>query len=320
MIAVVDGPEKAGKSTFVRALAAELSRRGVNVSVRKWTGRAKPDDSEYLAPLAEDCLTAGLISVWDRSWASEHVYGGLLGQDRRLAGDPWLGEWLYGRAVSACGAAFHLTANPSELASRRDESDLPVDPAEEARWFQRYADDYGWVTLSTGYSPVGLGDAVWRAADILMKHPLPPAYQPPYYAGPANPAAVFVGEAWLGYPGGPGTWLPFSDKWSTDFARALGRHAVKCGWTVCHKVPPQKLRGARVVMSCGDKARMWVSNYVATSRSGVAHVALPSPRSSMKSPGVKRVLDSLSRWMEEGGDFEFVKRSADSAGMLWSGT
>lgn len=150
MIVIFDGPEKAGKSTLIAEVADILRNNGDTVSVRKW-GPVDPDDRVYAEAIKYHSAHAQhTIELWDRSWASEHVYALILGRTRRLKNFPWLGEHLYGRATHR---HFMVTAPIGHLREHRDETDLDVDPGQERIAFLRYANKFNWKIVD----PVGNG-------------------------------------------------------------------------------------------------------------------------------------------------------------------
>lgn len=144
MLLVIDGPEKAGKTTLIEALRTRVILGGAETTVRKW---GKLDDGKwavdevYGVALDEDEAKPGLV-IWDRSWASETVYGQLLNRDRRLAADPDLGDKLYGRRVKL--KVILGGPSPAIMAGDRDAEDLPVAPAQEQEAFVAYGRRYGW--------------------------------------------------------------------------------------------------------------------------------------------------------------------------------
>lgn len=295
-VIIVDGPEKSGKTTFISALVGALKSNSTYfVGIRKWTGRAVPNDSEYLNPLIEDIKLIDTITIWDRSWVSEYVYGTLLGQDRRLSNDPWLGEWLYGRALQTQGFRIMMEADLAELVSRRDSTDLPVNPWKEAGLFRNYADDFGWMRLSTEYSEKVL---IEKAAEIALKilNKSISTIPPQNYTGPDNPVTVFIGSK-RRKGEQPGKWLPFTDKFSTEFARILGTNAMKFGWTYAHEIPPQFIRNAKCLVTFGANATLWARMYILTPDSKAKLIQAPDPSrtySRMGSAKEKRVLLSAA--------------------------
>lgn len=309
MIVIIDGPEKVGKSTLIAQLVKTLDSRGTQSRVRKW-GQVFPDDRVYLEPLKQDSKDKDIVSIWDRSWASEYVYGKLLERDRRLAIDPWLGEWLYGRA---CDVKVMLTAEIEQLRARRDETDLPVDPANEMVEYQNYAIQFGWETMSTRYSKTYLDDAVNRIIEMLSTSK-PMIDVAPIYAGPREPIVIFVGEIRSANPQMVGSWLPFTSRYTTELARNLGQWAMQCGWTNAHEIAPQKLRGAEVIVSCGKIASDWVKNYVITSNK-IMHLIIPHPswlyrynneNTLRERKLVESTMKILAKWLEEKSDIDYL--------------
>lgn len=265
MIIVVDGPEKAGKSTLVARLQSVLP----NSTVRHW-GPVSPDDRVYSKPLQEDAMSENWV-IWDRCWASEHVYGKLLGRDRRLAEDPFLGEWLYGRTVQARGLrVMLLPSRPAVTSHLRDDSDLPVDPTQEYDMYENYARTYYWTTLINTYTETSLENNVrWIQAIISST-----SYASvPDYAGPVKTKFVFVGEG-RNVSGRatpiPGAWLPFTSRLTTILGRSLGYKAFTCGWTNIGGMP-LKFFEDKIVIACGEKAAMWLQG------NGVIRICIPHP-------------------------------------------
>lgn len=252
-IIVLDGPEKAGKSTLAAAVAAE-PWRGLPVQVRHW-GRLDPHnyyaDRVYLAALRSDCAYRGLV-VWDRSWLSGSVYGQLLDRRDRLRDDPWLGEWLYGRAVLAGGQRVCLLGpDAATLEAARSADDLPVSAVEERELYRQMADRAGWTVLE---NPRDLEHAAKWAAVLRARADLQwPGLRPPLYAGPLSPRVLVVGEAhsrqWTA-----DNWLPFASCYTTRWARSLGWRALEVGWTNAAADPEEQVVAASTVVACGTAA------------------------------------------------------------------
>jgi hypothetical protein len=274
---IFDGPEKAGKSTLIEEVRKSWEMSGRHrCLVRHW-GPVAPDDRVYVEKLKPDVQFAAgetNLMIWDRSWPSEYVYGNLLSRDRRLASDPWLGEWLYGRAFQTLGTRVMVTAPADVLEHRRDKTDLPVDVRDEKHLYEHYAVEYGWKIVDTGTTMVHLQQTVafvladlWRDIQGLLINP------PPAYCGPRDAKIIFVGEALSAKPGMPGAWLPFTSNLTTQLGRMMGTKAFQCGWTNARDCAPQQLRAARVVVSCGEVAQKWVSTYVNPHN----HINIPHP-------------------------------------------
>lgn len=141
MIVVLDGPEKAGKSTFVDCLKKAST---FPTSIRKWGPIKSPD--EYLYALKEDVLRIDDLIIWDRSWASEVVYCELLPRDGELRDKPWVGEVRYGSLMQSVGIRLMLLGPSIEaLSSLRDSSDHRICVSKERTAFFRYAITHGWM-------------------------------------------------------------------------------------------------------------------------------------------------------------------------------
>jgi hypothetical protein len=268
---VFDGPEKSGKSTIIREIAKIIDIGGVASSrIVKW-GPVEPDDRVY----AEAIKTASNFGphtfvLWDRSWAAEHVYAAMLNRDRRLKDDPWLGEWLHGRAASMLGGSTMVFSPSAEWSiAHRDDTDLQVDPHDERRRFFDYATVHNWHRLAwkEGDTPTQIAKR-WIRGSLHLDAPY--AYMlvnVPWYAGPPNAKVVVIGEGRSTHESIPGGWLPFTSTCTTKFARLFGNTALKMGWTNSFDCPPYVLHNRDILITCGDKAYRWTKNFVGTSSS-----------------------------------------------------
>lgn len=255
----IDGPERSGKSTIASAIGRLYGAR-----VRHW-GPVDPDDRVY-SPAMEQDIASGDLVVWDRSWAAEHVYGKLLNRDRRLARDPWLGEWIHGRAVRTVGVQCILLGPSSlELDKLRDASglaELPVDADVERDSFAAYGERFNYLVIENGHTENEAerwADAlvnIARTVDAKVK------LNPPGYCGPPEPNVVFVGERKGDHPTIPGGWLPFSSRLGAMLGRDLGDFAFACGWTNSQDIQPQFLRDVLCLVALGQVAAKWVDHYV----------------------------------------------------------
>jgi hypothetical protein len=270
MIIVIDGPEKAGKSTLIELLRKELLR----THVRPW-GPVDPDDRVYLQPLIADTTDTHRIGIWDRSWASEHVYAKLLNRDRRLKDDPFLGEWFYGRAAQAVGLRIMLIPeDPNELIRRRDNTDLGVNPIVERNAFIEYAKTFGWTILYNQYTPERDKENVYRIVTKLG-YIANRMVVPPQYAGPPTAKIVFVGESRNEGSKNAlaGAWLPFTSPLTTQLGRDCGKSAFEYGWTNIDDMPAEFYTD-KIVVSCGNKAH----DYINSLKYGCeTHVEIPHP-------------------------------------------
>ncbi len=278
-IIVLDGPEAAGKTT----LAAALQRLGA--SYVHW-GLLPSDyyaDTRYLEPLAE-AVTAppDRVTVWDRSWLSGSVYGPFQRRKDRLTDDPWIAEWLYGRAAAAAGIRV-LVAGPSaaELQRRRrarkDPNDIPIDPMVERDTFRSFGRMFGWWEWNSVLDALSLEQrAEWLMQTAISRaHAAPVA--PPAFAGPPASRTLVVGES----RGGPfesvrGAWLPFTSRYTVRLARSLGFAAFRVGWSNIADFPPDQYATYQTVVACGGKAIRTVQKEVNGGTTTVIGIPHPS--------------------------------------------
>jgi hypothetical protein len=181
--------------------------------------------------------------------------------DHRMVNDPWLGEWLHGRAVQADGLrVMVLGPDPKTHVNKRDKSDWPVDPSVERDLYRAYAKMFGWFIVDNVHSMMSLDRSVKLIMDEYLHTPVSPVL-PPYYCGPTNADVIFVGEKRSNKPI-PGGWLPFTSRMTTILGRLMADKAFMCGWVNAHDCPPAALRNAKTLVACGEKAQLWVKNYV----------------------------------------------------------
>lgn len=257
MIIAIEGPEKTGKSTFASALSYITGAK-----VRHW-GPISPDDRVYKNMLMEDTASNKWV-IWDRCWPSEHIYGSLLNRNRRLSNDPWLGEWLHGRALQTNGIkVVILPSNIEDLIYKRDITDLPVHPIVEAKRYAEYAELYDWDIHINNYDNNSIDAFVHAILDKMnyiesrKEDDFGFKLSPPMYAGPIESKVVFVNRP-SNVEFTPGGWMPFSNRYETLFARKLGNLALKCGWTSSYNQNLQHLQSKSVV-ACGDAALIYCS-------------------------------------------------------------
>lgn len=257
---VIDGPEKSGKSSTIRLIVDYLEKRGVAVRVRHLEP-VLPDDRVYTTYLKSD-VDWNTFVIWERSWVSEHIYARLLCRPCRLQYDPWLGEWLYGRAVQTEGERIILLGpSVDELYRRRDKTALTVDPAEERNMFLEYGQRFQLHVIENQYGV--LDDQILSIVDAaLERRTRRQRSLVPRYCGPEKASVVFVADGMTLYPTMPGSWLPFTGRYGTLYGRMLDDYAFQCGWVVAHYVPITMLRTAQVIVSTGKRSKAWVRYYI----------------------------------------------------------
>lgn len=251
MILVFDGPEKAGKTTLVQAVRSALTRIGVNVFIRK-LGPCFPDDRVYGPAILADAQDTESVIIWDRSWAAEAVYAKLLGRQRRLINDWFLGEWLYGRTLRTVGAAFMVFSDTKKLSELRDKTDLPVLPTDESESFKRYTNLFGWTGLWNDYTTDSLNENVDRVLsrlDNVQESNI--GLRPPEYVGPQDASVLIVGNTMSRASLIPGGVVPFTSWLTTKMGRELGHDGLKFGWTNFNVLTDEMVKNRELVILCG---------------------------------------------------------------------
>ena len=227
-IVAISGPESAGKTTLAKELES------IGYIYRHWGPIAH--DSVYLDALIEDSHPDKKC-VWDRSWCCECVYGNLLPNSTdparnsprgmsRLRHDPWLGEWLYGRAVNKMAL---LGPNIEHLRNTRDETDLPCDPADEQDAYDNYGSAHGWKVIHNIHNDRHATQTIVNGIerDMRERQRLQNLFRPVQDPSIANAAPVEEGipRWWLSGVGNPnGTVLIVADKPSSNGGSQSGRH------------------------------------------------------------------------------------------------
>lgn len=276
MLIVMDGPEKAGKTTMLKEFCARTGS-----TYRHWGPVSH--DSDFLSWLKEDTLAVinnGADIVWDRSWASEAIYATLLDRDRRLRHDYWLGEWLYSRAVWAIGfCAALLGPSPDILTARRTPDDLPCDPFKEQEAYRRYTTEALWKRVTCLDDLLEQYDA--------RKHQ--PIYVPPGFSGRVNSPVVMVSAGHESLHAVGGEWLSLSSPEGRSFPRLLGRRSLAFAWTNAETMPNSFMRDGYLVIALGQLAGRILWN-----RGCTDFVRLPSAISIMgMSPAARETLITL---------------------------
>lgn len=306
MIVVVEGPEKAGKTTFINALEQRLIGEGYQVERRKLKADDE-DDRRYTPMLQEDVRKLDKVVIWDRGWVSEYVYATLLERPRRAAYNPWLMEWIHSRAVRPNGALFTIIPEDFEqLYLRRDDTDLPVDPWLEAKLFIRHSIEYDWQILEHSYTGSSLQKIVDAALETIRKVPqVGLEYIPPNYAGPVS-TPEDKGMLIVVHPCEeavyPGAWLPGSSEILTKLAIALGHHALLAAWTTSENLTKQMVNSANVIVAIGPD----VFNKVMDK--------LPIAQTIEKYP---RLWEICPAWLSNGGEIACAEQIINSLYQNW---
>ncbi len=160
MWVVLDGPEKAGKSTIAGALMRLAEAEGRHSVYRHFSGVA-PVTAESLSQLMIDLDEFGLV-LWDRSWASEAVY--------RDMGVPRLVPGAIAEDGEEMFTVFQpikiMIVGPSSrrLAELRGDDDLAIVPLLERNAFLKYAQEHHWARMENHHED---GDGHIAAQTII---------------------------------------------------------------------------------------------------------------------------------------------------------
>lgn len=163
-VIVVDGPEKAGKTTFIEALAKHLKTKGISYSRRKFG----PTDNDYgygiyLQQDAVDDLVE--VAIWDRAWPSDFVYPTLVPEYRRglnkvFWNDPGASE-IFNEVLEAYGVGVILLGPTADtLEKNRDASDRQVPPKLERELYRDYGLKFGWRVFENQHTDVEVASLI----------------------------------------------------------------------------------------------------------------------------------------------------------------
>lgn len=300
-VIAIDGNEKAGKTTIILSLLHKFNEMGVRSERVHW-GPVSPDDREYSYLLKQHTTDYSKVWVWDRCWVSEYVYGNLLHRDHRGAEDPWLLEWLHGRAVQLGGSrVMILGPDPDELARLRDESDLAVDPASEQLLYKKYAQRFGWTVINNQHNKESLDASVNAIlSDFMSKDKyVMMGMVPPKYAGDPEAVVAVVGEA-LSSETILGGWLPFTSNFTTRFGREFGDDAFNVLWTNAADCDARLLSNRKIVITCGKIAGEWYMDTRKEVVEGQKVVNIPHPSYLYRynNPKVRGQLESVRQVLQ----------------------
>jgi hypothetical protein len=251
MLILIDGPEKAGKTTLIEYCRKEFSALGYNVHVVK-QGPWDPDDSIISADVKKHAQDRNIVYIWDRGWPSEEVYATLLNRKRRANNNPFLMEWLHGRATP-----YKFILLPSDVQytiDRRDKSDLPVDPYNEVVLFRAY-NKFGYYVMYNSYDHQSLTMNFWRIHNHVTTHT-----PQPYVYGNPNSKFWFVASLNEGCKGD--RWMPLSYSAAYDMFKAvLGNKSLDCAFMFARHGNPALLSADKIVTAVGKEAAEWVRYY-----------------------------------------------------------
>lgn len=248
MILLIDGPEKAGKTTLIAELYSLLSAAKYAVDVTKH-GPFDPDDT-VISALVKKHSQDYTIHIWDRGWPSEEVYASLLNRTRRAYNNPFLMEWLHGRATIY---KFILLPTQIEMCKKfRDSSDLPVNIEAEINRFHRYK-YYGYTILYNNYTQYSIETNI---SIILAK--LNVSHIPYVYGNTQAKIWFVVNKSRVTED----RWMPLSyESAKRDFFTVLGPKAFEFAFMFAREGNPSLLSN-KIVTTIGTEAADWVHFYV----------------------------------------------------------
>lgn len=270
MIVVLEGAEKAGKTTLAKAFVEHWNRHYDVPAVYYHWGPIK-DDTEYSEVLKahyEDHLTH---YIWDRGWASDTVYANLLNRNRRSKYNPWLMEMLHGRATPL----KFIVINDTEVMSMlHTADDLPVDASKEQGMFMSEFPKYKLLennmTADSLYSNIRTLETSLVIASSAYKHKV-------YTAVPYNRRlpVMFVATKTRNNRGD--RWLPFSFDRELQYLKELGSLAEDCSFMFSHEGSPTVLKDYQLVITQGGEAYKWVKYYSDLPESQIVAVNMLRP-------------------------------------------
>ncbi len=235
---IVDGPEKAGKTTLIEKFINYCGVRGISAQRRHWS---KPGPTHhsfvYTLPMIEALNNKDVgIEIWDRSWASEYVYPLLMPEtrsERRIFwDDPWLAAFSYDRALMTNGARLMLLGpSVDHLRAKRDETDWPIDPALEQRAYDDYAVKTGWMISHNQHTPDHDNYIIEQVFKTITNQQIIPELSAPEFVGPIRPGnkVIIIGEA--RNEDLPKAWLPFTSRYTIRLARQFGDCGLFYQWS-----------------------------------------------------------------------------------------
>lgn len=309
-LVLLTGPEKAGKTTLARELLRQWDRDhpGLEGYYRHWS--AISHDEEYAQALMEDRtrVQEGQLVIWDRGWPCEYVYSTLLpdtldtGRNQlrsmsRLRTDPWLGEWLYGRAFDM---KIVVTRPTDRLIADRDSTDLPCDPEQERNLYIEYGRRFGYLQVNGSQTPQESAYGLlnnWNRE--LSRRILSETEQTHYpeYVGPRVPVVTVVGEGLSSKPGFRGAYLPFTSRLTIPMGRIIGDKAFELGWTNIG-TPVH----APIILACGVAAAEWAYYQYKDTDKTILYVPHPSyvyRYNGNQAVQKKELLETTVRWIRD---------------------
>ena len=172
MLVVLDGPEKAGKTTLARKIMEwVMENRKTNIHYRRHihgdsNHETIMNDLEFALSHPEDLI------IYDRWWSSELVYRPFDGKPPNLPLRVSVLEGRYGGLADSAGMRIMVVPAESVLQERRDyaqdSTDIPIPVHRERDAFYEVARRGNWIATSVGWD-VTLQEAIAFRWDRLLE-------------------------------------------------------------------------------------------------------------------------------------------------------
>ena len=169
---VIDGPRGSGSMQVAQNVMDKLEKSGYTVEGRWSVYEPDVSDSRYLNFIVEDGVAEADFFIWQGSWVSDYVwaklkYGG------RMASQPELAEWFYGRWF----CSKHVVLGPGgqrqeNQVSVRDK-DVEVNVSTERRLYRNYGRLNGWEVHQNGYTAASIEDTTNMIIDHTIGSVIP---------------------------------------------------------------------------------------------------------------------------------------------------
>lgn len=226
MLILIEGMEKAGKSTLVAELGELLEPSRTDFFHTKRDSAHRKNGRGYLPHIITAIDSIHKVQIWDRAWISEAIYGRIFNEEREATNDVFYNEWVYGRLTMGRGARVILFPEVVEDAEkRRTESDVKIAAKIEAEMFLKYGKKWGYNFMNNDYTERTLE---FNSKAILMEAMRPQHHiHTSKYIGPTNPSLVFVGPSETPFYSDPGGVIrPFAGKWEANHFRPFRNVAI----------------------------------------------------------------------------------------------
>jgi len=202
LLCIVEGPDGAGKSTLVAAVAAALRATCPHDDVEVWHAGPPPPGAHpldlYARPLYDYRPGVGRHIICDRWHVGEWVYPAVFGRPSRAdeASRRWLDMFLQARGALLVHVNPPLSRVEAQLRARGDST---VVPGQLPELFLRYHAEVArsrlrrWHLTHDSWSAAGVAEVVLEEARRAEDEAIPLG-RFATYAGPARPHYLLLGD------------------------------------------------------------------------------------------------------------------------------